>query len=327
MTHLVYNSTGMVVLGDPRAMTHLEVSLTGTSISVTSATHFLPIMTTPTNKVKTPSKSFKRGKKSKRLSIKPLPGLRFNLGLSTIDVSLPMYGKNATAEFPQQIQLSGSISDFSVETLSSVILADGIQGMGSSEKTQVSEVVVIPKIFCNYNVVRFGKVDGLSGDTMSAKLKISFAVLKLSFENISKVVFCGGSWMTSEFPALFSGGLPYPLELKYQSPTLPKGNNANFSCLILSFTDTEMGISKNDKYASYTGALGSTQVSVDNGGTDVVAATVLYGPMETMRSGCTETIQDLEEWLSCVSREVPEVPGQGQKMVDVLLVSSVDQGQ
>ena len=318
-------TTGMVVLGDPRAVTNLDVSLASISMSVTSATHFLPVMTTPTHKVKTPPMSLKRGKKSKRLSVSPLPGLHFTLGLSAVSMSLPMYGKNASVEFPQEVKLSGRLSDFRIETLSSVTLADGIDIVETSDKSQDGKVIAIPKICCNYKIVRFGQVNGSSRNTVDGKLKIASALLKLSFQNISKAVFVGSSWMTSELPALFSGGLPYPLMLKYQPPAVPTGKDANLSYVALNFADIEMGVSKDDKSSSYTGTLSSTHIEVGRGGIDPVAATVLYGPLETMRAGCTETIQNLKEWLAFISSE--KVPGEERKMIDMLLTSAVAKGQ
>ncbi len=310
--------SGLVVLGDPKAVTCLDVSLSGIQVAITSASHYLPVMTTPTQKPKTPPVTAKHGKKSKRLSVSPLPCLRVCLGPSTGHVVLPMYGGNASQEVPQESKLHGILCDVTVDALSVLSLMDAFQGLESRGPSLADQFLTIPKVDCSYDVVKYGQVGGVSQSKSDLKCEFTGCSLKLSSQHISRVVFVVGSWKATELAAFLSGVPPVPCTLKYHPPILLMKKFCKFSHVVLSLDNFAVSILKNSKFTSYRATVDSAHIKVVREGGVGGCVAVLYGPMDTVKYTGETAFHPNRQSLPVMEDE----DGFGRKKVlDVLLSS------
>ena len=309
----------MVVLGDPKAVTFFNVSLDGIYVSLTSATHYLPVITTPTHKSKTPPMPLKQSKKSKKQSAPLLPGLFFSLGESKVDTMLPMYRGNATLDVPQKLQLHGRLCDIRSEVLSVLSLADGISVPTRGGRSLDDQILDVPLVDCTHHVAKYGEVADSCRDTQYSKILVSHSSLKLTIQQISKVVFVCGSWKKTELDNFLSGVPSFTPALKYQPPLLSLKKTRRLSCAVLTLSDVEVGMSQNVKVVSYTAAIGSAHVCAARDGSRGGFIPLLHGPLDTSRFAKVETFQ-YQDKLSAVSSD-DRMDCPGKKLVEALLTS------
>ena len=233
--------SGAVVIGDPKASTHLEIQLAGLSASLTPSAHFLPTLTTLTT---LKSQSFrispKLSKKRERESHRPpssspsLPCLCVTLAGADADMVLPMYGKNAQPTVPQKQQVRVGLSVlkagvFEIRELGECIRklsafvggksqGEGIEGMREKE-SEIDVFFCVPSTDLTYNSVVHGcTLDSdydNSSNTSHVSLALTKASLTLSDTHISKSLFLYHSWVKMDSTPASTA------QLCYAPPTCP----------------------------------------------------------------------------------------------------------
>ena len=316
---------GMAVLGDPKAVTCLKLSLAGVRILLTSSSHYLPIMTSPSLKTQHLSHSLKQSKKSPMQSNPPLPCLCITLDGSRADVMFPMYKNTASLNVPQKVHFDASMHGIMASLLIIQTLANGIE-MLMREPIPLclreDRVLELPLANSTYHAVSFGEAGSDCEDTSYLRLDIATLSTSLSIQQISKLVFVVGSWKRSELnvsppPSSASSSMS---GLKYCSPLI-SSRTLQLAWILVSLADIGVCMSRNSKFKSVSATLGIARLSVAHDSSGKKSIPVLFGPMNSTRWNKVESFQCHEKSTADIGIEM-SCPG--KKLAEFLKTSPQD---
>lgn len=278
--------TGKVVLGDPKAISIVNIDFAGGHILVTPSAHYIPTsnpdLSSKTHKHQSP-------KRARKLQQSPsLPGLCISCELLDISISKPMYSGNASEEVPQEVQIRAQHDQIEVGIVTVRSLSDALKDrssvMGeSATRSSVKQMIqksclrfgkcfCMPKVELNYN-------SKTSGDVASGSSYLQVDVESItcigSLEQISHSLYVSGSWLQNE-PLSSLAELKIPHSLKV-SPKLSHQLHALFKSATLTRSTSE-------RYSSISAVLGEASMSVLKRlgqGTVDHCIHVFHGPVST----------------------------------------------
>lgn len=268
----------MVVLGDPKAETLLNIELTGIQIVLTANGHYLSTMSAGSPHTTKSKKTSKKAKKPKSLA---LPSIcMVNSGL-TLNFTLPMYSGNATLDVPQKSQLKAKLGDVRSGTLSLQRLEDARKRVdiakGDTTSTaattgsEFKQFLHLPSLEFNYHSKKHGEKE-MDKDRTYFQLDIEKIASSLSHTHISKLLFHAGSWITAEC---------YPSSADIGCPTHPGSKLGHLHLFVL---NSSVSYSGNDCYSLTSAVVGEFNVAIVKEAAAKRLGSLLpvvYGPIDT----------------------------------------------
>ena len=274
--YITFFFPGMVVLGDPKAETLLNIELTGIQLALTTNGHFLSTLSTGSPHTTKAKKSSKKAKKPKSLVLPSICVV--NSGL-TLNFTLPMYSGNASLEVPQKTQLKAKLGDVRSGTPSLQRLDDARNRMdvskgdtaASSTGSEFKQFLHLPSVEFNYHSKKHGEKE-IKKDRTYFQLDIEKIASSLSHTHISKLLFLIGTWTTAEC---------YPSSADIDCPAHP---GSKLGHLHLSILNSSVSYSGTDYYSLTSAVVGEFSVAIVK---EAAAKRlgcllpVVYGPIDT----------------------------------------------
>ena len=268
----------MVVLGDPKAETLLNVELRGLQIVLTVNGHYLS--TTSTGSPHTTTKSKKSTKKAKKPKSLALPGICIVNSGTTLNFTLPMYSGNATSDVPQRTQLKAKLGVIRSGTLSLQRLEDARkrvditkrEGDATCTGSEFKQFLHLPSVEFNYHTKKHGERE-IDKDRTYFQLDIEKIASSLSHTHISKLLFLAGSWIATEHC--------HPSAADIDCPAHP---GSKLGHLHLSVVRSSMSYSGSDCYSLTSAVVGELSVSIVKEAAAKRLGSLLplvYGPIDT----------------------------------------------
>ena len=265
----------MVVLGDPKAETALNVELTGVQIVLTANGHYLSTLSAGSPHMAKSKKSSKKAKKPKSLA---LPSICVVNSRLTLNFILPMYSGNATLDVPQRTQLKAKLSDLQSGTLTLQRLEDAskrvtiAKGDNATTASEFKQFLHIPSVEFNLHSKKHGGEKEMEKDRIYFQLDIEKIASSLSHTHISKLLFLSGTWTASEC---------YPSSANIDCPAHP---GSKLGHLHLSVLNSSVSYSGTDYYSLTSAVIGEVSVAIVK---EAAAKRlgyllpVVYGPINT----------------------------------------------
>ena len=268
----------MVVLGDPKAETLLNIELRGLQIVLTANGHYLSTMSPGSPHTAKSRKSSKKAKKPKSLA---LPSICVVNSGVTLSFTLPMYSGNASLDVPQKTQLKAKLGDVQSGTLSlqrledarkRVDVAKGDTTCTTTTASEFKQFLHLPSLEFNYHAKKHGEKE-IGKDRTYFQLDIEKIASSLSHTHISKLLFLAGSWITAEYC--------YPSSSDIDCPAHP---GSKLGHLHLSLLNSSVSYSGYDCYSLTSAVVGEFSVAmVKEAAARRLGSLlpVIYGPIDT----------------------------------------------
>ena len=278
----------MVVLGDPKAETLLNIELTAIQLVLTANGHYLSTLSAGSPHTTKAKKSSKKAKKPKSLALPSICVV--NAGL-TLNFTLPMYSGNASLEVPQKTQLKAKLADIRSGTLSLQKLDDARKGVdickgdaaAISTGSEFKQFLHLPSVKFNYHSKKHGEKEP-ENDRTYFQLDIEKIASSLSHTHISKLLFLTGTWTAAEC---------YPSSADIDCPAHP---GSKLGHLHLSVLNSSLSYSGSDYYSLTSAVVGELSVAiVKEAATKRLGCLipVVYGPINTHQWNSARFYQDL----------------------------------
>ena len=262
----------MVVLGDPKAETLLNIELTGIQIVLTANGHYLSTMSAGSPHTTKSKKTSKKAKKPKSLALPSICVV--NSGL-TLNFTLPMYSGNASLDVPQKSQLKAKLGDIRSGTLSLQKLEDARKRVdvakGDTAGSEFKQFLHLPSLEFNYHSKKHGEKE-IEKDRTYFQLDIEKIASSLSHTHISKLLFLAGSWIAAKC---------YPSSADIDCPAHP---GSKLGHLHLSVLNSSVSYSGNDCYSLTSAVVGEFSVAIVKEAAAKRFGSLLpvvYGPIDT----------------------------------------------
>lgn len=312
---------GMVVLGDPKAVTCLNLSLAGVHVLLTSSSHYLPIMTSPALKTQHSPQSLKQTKRAPKHSTPHLPCLCLGLGAARVDIMFPMYKNNASSDMPQKVHIHARLHAIRAAVLTIQTLANGMDMLKRDSVpfgSRDDRVLDVPQADSTYHAVSHGEEAGSGSRNMAyVRLDVACSSVSLSIQHISKLVFVVSSWRKTGHnisPPLSSVSSSMS-GLKYRPPLLSSKTH-RFAWVLVSVADAEVSVSRSSKFTSIFTAFGTAHLNVAKDASGKNSIPVLFGPLDSTSWNKVESFQCRERPDIAIEMSCP-----GKKLAELLITS------
>ena len=267
----------MVVLGDPKAETLLNIELRGLQVVLTANGHYLS--TVSVGSPHTATKSKKSAKKAKKPRSLALPGICVVNSGTTLNFTLPMYSGNATSDVPQKTQLKAKLGVIRSGTLSLQRLEDARKRVNIDKEegdamtsAEFKQFLHLLSVEFNYHTKKHGERE-IEKDRTYFQLDVEKITSSLSHTHISKLLFLAGSWIAAE--------RCHPSAADIDCPAHP---GSKLGHLHLSVLRSSVSYSGSDGYSLSSAVIGELSVAIVKEAAAKRLGSllpVIYGPIDT----------------------------------------------